>query len=762
MQSERQDSTYPLLTLLFFAIIFIPAPDAPLTAQQQASMIRIHSSQGADIPFRILNGRLLHESDIFLRQPVSPPLPTSMHSNADFHPLPGPQGATVRGITYSDNGWLFAATDGGIYRSEDNGEHWQSSLLPSQFYNFLEPVTVLFPNVIAAETDYFTTVSRDNGVTWNYLPNSVRGFAVDSTGVIYAGSGNGGLYRSNDSAKSWTQYSLSGKNIYRVILAGPGKIVCVADSGNYYSSNSGTTWQFRSHFANEAWNPVADHQGHLFAVRYDTLMRSDNFGATWKAMHNITAATPNGIYRTYCGKDDKLYLLLDHSIVYSSDAGQTITTIPFSHDYSLTAGPDANGALLAGGFNGIYRYDSLAGKWNSISTGMHGMRISYMAHSSSGTIFVMSSGIGFKSTDGGENWQTLPFSSLGTIFPYGPILVTAAGSVLTTAGFIGGAGLIRSTNNGDSWSTINLPGNNYAVYSLAQGKNGVLFAGTSFGDIYRSTDDGAAWTKVYSTGFHTAIGAISADPAGFCYAMRDSFILRSEDGIAWTPVLTGRRSYSFNSLCTDSRGRVFAGGSGYVSVSLDHGKSWKDMMNGLTDSYIMSMAADDSGNVFVGGASRVQRLADSVDRWENFSDGYPGTFTMCLGVSAAGYVYAGTQSYGMYKTGSPVHPRIKEVPLPPPPPPPVYFFDLQQNYPNPFNGSTQLEYALPKRSTVNISIFDILGRRVAVLVSEEQPDGRYTIAWQPKQEATGMYYCTLTIRDGSRTYSKTVKILYVR
>jgi hypothetical protein len=35
-------------------------------------------------------------------------------------------------------------------------------------------------------------------------------------------------------------------------------------------------------------------------------------------------------------------------------------------------------------------------------------------------------------------------------------------------------------------------GNNYAVYSLAQGKNGVLFAGTSFGDIYRSTDDGAA------------------------------------------------------------------------------------------------------------------------------------------------------------------------------------------------------------------------------------------------------------------------------
>jgi hypothetical protein len=149
-------------------------------------------------------------------------------------------------------------------------------------------------------------------------------------------------------------------------------------------------------------------------------------------------------------------------------------------------------------------------------------------------------------------------------------------------------------------------------------------------------------------------------------------------------------------------------------------------------------------------------------RWENFSDGYPGTFTMCLGVSAAGYVYAGTQSYGMYKTGSPVHPRIKEVPLPPPPPPPVYFFDLQQNYPNPFNGSTQLEYALPKRSTVNISIFDILGRRVAVLVSEEQPDGRYTIAWQPKQEATGMYYCTLTIRDGSRTYSKTVKILYVR
>jgi len=42
-------------------------------------------------------------------------------------------------------------------------------------------------------------------------------------------------------------------------------------------------------------------------------------------------------------------------------------------------------------------------------------------------------------------------------------------------------------------------------------------------------------------------------------------------------------------------------------------------------------------------------------------------------------------------------------------------FELHQNYPNPFNPTTTIEFSVPTKSHVKISVFDILGREVAVL-----------------------------------------------
>jgi hypothetical protein len=57
-------------------------------------------------------------------------------------------------------------------------------------------------------------------------------------------------------------------------------------------------------------------------------------------------------------------------------------------------------------------------------------------------------------------------------------------------------------------------------------------------------------------------------------------------------------------------------------------------------------------------------------------------------------------------------------------------FGLSQNYPNPFNPSTTISFALPKSSDVTLKIYDLLGKEVAELVSQDLPPGHFSVRWQ--------------------------------
>jgi hypothetical protein len=66
-------------------------------------------------------------------------------------------------------------------------------------------------------------------------------------------------------------------------------------------------------------------------------------------------------------------------------------------------------------------------------------------------------------------------------------------------------------------------------------------------------------------------------------------------------------------------------------------------------------------------------------------------------------------------------------------------FELLQNYPNPFNPATTIRYDLPAASRVSLEVFDILGRRVSVMVNEEQRPGRHTAIFDGSRYASGVY-----------------------
>lgn len=71
-------------------------------------------------------------------------------------------------------------------------------------------------------------------------------------------------------------------------------------------------------------------------------------------------------------------------------------------------------------------------------------------------------------------------------------------------------------------------------------------------------------------------------------------------------------------------------------------------------------------------------------------------------------------------------------------------FKLLQNYPNPFNPSTMISFSIPKKSNVNLIVYDITGKAVAKLINNEiMTEGNYSYEFDGSTLASGMYFYKL-------------------
>jgi hypothetical protein len=83
-------------------------------------------------------------------------------------------------------------------------------------------------------------------------------------------------------------------------------------------------------------------------------------------------------------------------------------------------------------------------------------------------------------------------------------------------------------------------------------------------------------------------------------------------------------------------------------------------------------------------------------------------------------------------------------------------FALEQNYPNPFNPLTLVTYQLPAASQVRLSVYNLLGQEVAVLVNERQDPGRYTVKFDAGSRPSGLYLYRLQADGFVQTRSMTL------
>ena len=96
---------------------------------------------------------------------------------------------------------------------------------------------------------------------------------------------------------------------------------------------------------------------------------------------------------------------------------------------------------------------------------------------------------------------------------------------------------------------------------------------------------------------------------------------------------------------------------------------------------------------------------------------------------------AGVTAYGVSGCSGPVTSvENDEIPV---------SYSLSQNYPNPFNPSTLIKYSVPENGFVRLSIYNLVGEEISVLVNETVDAGFYEVAFNAANLSSGTYYYRL-------------------
>ncbi len=84
-------------------------------------------------------------------------------------------------------------------------------------------------------------------------------------------------------------------------------------------------------------------------------------------------------------------------------------------------------------------------------------------------------------------------------------------------------------------------------------------------------------------------------------------------------------------------------------------------------------------------------------------------------------------------------------------------FTLSQNFPNPFNPSTAIKFSIPAAGDVQLTVFNMLGQKVATLVNGRLAAGSHNVTFDASSLSSGMYLYQLT--SGGQTMTRKLMLI---
>ncbi|MRR08457.1 MAG: T9SS type A sorting domain-containing protein, partial [Deltaproteobacteria bacterium] len=264
------------------------------------------------------------------------------------------------------------------------------------------------------------------------------------------------------------------------------------------------------------------------------------------------------------------------------------------------------------------------------------------------------------------------------------------------------------------------------------------FAGLHGDGVFLSTNNGGSWTALNSGLTNRSVRSLAVSGTDLYAGTGGGGFLSPHNGTSLTAVNYGFTSADVFALAVSGT-NLFAGTySGGVFLSTNNGTSWTEVDSSLTYPHVASLAVSGT-NLFAGtyGGGVFLSTNDGTS-WTAVNSGLPRPYVYALAVSGTS-LFAGTVGGGVYRR--PLSEMITSAPALSERP---NMFLLSQNYPNPFNPSTNIKYELPKSSDVKLSVYDMLGREVSVLVNERSEAGFHEVMFDASGLSSGVYLYRLT------------------
>ncbi len=392
--------------------------------------------------------------------------------------------------------------------------------------------------------------------------------------------------------------------------------------------------------------------------------------------------------------------------------------------------------------------------WNQLNSGTaNDLSAIHFLNVSTGYV-AGAAGTVLRTTNGGASWQNV--SPAGVTANLNGLYVFDAPSDRVVV--VGDGGMILvTTNGGAGWSTVS-SGLTDDLFSISfASQTGVCGGGSQA--ILKSTDAGSSWSIVQSGFFGGGFrGAFMLSPQ-IGYVCGENSIFQpllgktTDSGSNWAFVpfyLNGNEGRAYAVDFTDaSIGHVAAGvwdGSGAVSLSTNGGSDWSSQL--FPDvAYAIDFPVSATGMVgYAAGLSgRIIKTVNAGGAWQQQTSGTAATLRSIHFIDLNnGYVAGDGGVILKTTTGGEPTSGVGDGEG-------VQVFSLQQNYPNPFNPSTTIRFRTPTSGDVRLTIFDIAGREIAVLVDGWRHSGSHSATWNAAGMSTGIYFCRLDVGGFTET-----------